>query len=345
MSTADFLKNPSELASVLEKKTGSFSAKLLLGGFEILDAAHAIILQTAKHHCDLLIVALLPDQYFQAKYGHSHPFCSLAERTEMLLSTKYVDYVVEFSPDLIEQVQTTQAFKIISYNQSSELASFFQNIDSSLLCPPEVSYDEPMATQYAISKILETSGLKASSASTVDVYAGYSPYLTENKLLSIIPEQQLPSFIEPWRAQQKFLITTNGSFDLLHLGHIRYLTQAKKIGGTFLVLVNDDPSIQNSKGPLRPIFNQQERMQTLASLSCIDHVIPFSGDNPLYLLEQIKPNIHVKGGSFEESRIAQEKQLVESHGGTFQFFELTEGLSSTNLLEKIVTFYKHTEAP
>jgi rfaE bifunctional protein nucleotidyltransferase chain/domain len=108
------------------------------------------------------------------------------------------------------------------------------------------------------------------------------------------------------------------------------------MGDYLLVLVNDDASIKSAKGERRPVFKQIERMRTLEMLTFVDWVIPFYGENPLYLLEQIQPHFHIKGGSFIESRIAEEKRLIELYGGQFKSLPLVGDFSSTRLLNRVL---------
>lgn len=131
------------------------------------------------------------------------------------------------------------------------------------------------------------------------------------------------------------LVTVNGCFDLLHLGHIRLLDQASNLGARLLVLVNDDESVRNYKGAKRPIFPVRFRLHALNALDAVAMAYPFSGDNPLHLLATIRPDIHVKGGSFEEARVREERQLVESWGGRLEIIPLVEGFSTTRVVSQI----------
>lgn len=138
--------------------------------------------------------------------------------------------------------------------------------------------------------------------------------------------------------QNKILVTTNGTFDLLHVGHLRILQQARNLGDILLVLVNSDASVQQNKGTQRPIIPLAERMEMLAGLSCIDYVISFDEPEVDQILLQIRPDIHVKGGSFIPERIAKEKQLVESYGGRHICLNLIANYSTTQIIEKIKSF-------
>ncbi|MFH1477270.1 MAG: adenylyltransferase/cytidyltransferase family protein [Verrucomicrobiota bacterium] len=131
------------------------------------------------------------------------------------------------------------------------------------------------------------------------------------------------------------LVTVNGCFDVLHLGHARLLAQARNLGARLLVLVNDDNSVRNYKGAGRPIFPIRFRLHALNALDAVAMAYPFSGDNPLPLLATIRPDIHVKGGSFEETRVREERRLVESWGGRLEIIPLVEGFSTSGIVNQM----------
>lgn len=133
----------------------------------------------------------------------------------------------------------------------------------------------------------------------------------------------------------KPLVTVNGCFDILHLGHVRLLAWARNLGARLLVLVNDDDSVRNYKGAGRPVFPVRFRLQALNALDPVSMAYPFAGDNPLSLLAAIRPDIHVKGGSFEETRVREEKRLVESWGGRLATIPLVDGFSTSNVLKQM----------
>ena len=100
------------------------------------------------------------------------------------------------------------------------------------------------------------------------------------------------------KKQGKKIATTNGSFDLLHLGHIDILQKAKSFADVLIVLINSDSSIKKLKGEKRPIISEQHRASMLSGLESVDYVTIFSKDNPLHLISEIKPDLHIKGGTF-----------------------------------------------
>lgn len=130
------------------------------------------------------------------------------------------------------------------------------------------------------------------------------------------------------------LVSTNGCFDLLHVGHLRTLLGARKFGDALLVALNSDASVGRLKGPGRPLVNQQERAEMLAGLECVDHVVIFEEDTPLDLLAACRPDIHVKGGDYREEDLP-ETQLLRSWGGRVKITPFVPGRSSTRL-EKLL---------
>ncbi|MDP3881584.1 MAG: adenylyltransferase/cytidyltransferase family protein [Nanoarchaeota archaeon] len=144
---------------------------------------------------------------------------------------------------------------------------------------------------------------------------------------------------EKLKKSGKMIITTNGCFDILHYAHVRLLEKAKKEGDILIILLNSDYSIKKVKGLHRPIILEKERAEMLAALECTDYITIFDEDNPLKILKEIKPHIHVKGGSFILEKVKEEKDLLESWGGEFKSFDLEEGFSTTSIIDKITNTY------
>lgn len=142
------------------------------------------------------------------------------------------------------------------------------------------------------------------------------------------------------RREGKEIVTTNGVFDILHLGHVTYLQQAKKLGDVLIVGLNSDRSVKAIKGDKRPLNDEQARAFCLAALECVDYVVIFGESDPCDLLDLIKPDIHVKGGDYKgkEDKIL-EKDIVESYGGKIELIDFVDGYSTTNLIQKIVDVY------
>lgn len=134
------------------------------------------------------------------------------------------------------------------------------------------------------------------------------------------------------------IVFTNGVFDILHVGHIRYLSEARALGDGLIIAVNADESVRGFKGDLRPIVPLEERMEMLASLACVDYVTSFETRTPVPLLEQIRPAIYVKGGDYREADLP-EAVVVSGYGGEVQILSLAAGRSSTNIIARICAAY------
>ncbi len=131
------------------------------------------------------------------------------------------------------------------------------------------------------------------------------------------------------------LVFTNGCFDLLHRGHVTYLAQAKSLGSTLIVALNSDDSVKRqNKGSERPLQSLENRLAVIASLAAVDYVTYFNEDTPLHLIEQIMPNILVKGGDWPISAIVGSALVIE-HGGTVHSIPFLFSTSTTKLVEQI----------
>lgn len=154
----------------------------------------------------------------------------------------------------------------------------------------------------------------------------------------VLSQKALLREVRRLRRAGKRIVTTNGSFDLLHIGHVRFLQQAARLGDVLIILLNSDRSIRRLKGPTRPVLPQRIRAEMLVALRGVDYVTVFNQDNPLALLQRIKPDVHTKGGSWKPERITAEKALVESWGGKLRLFPMVGDHSTTRLIEKIQSF-------
>ena len=149
----------------------------------------------------------------------------------------------------------------------------------------------------------------------------------------VMDRKPLAEKVADRRARDEVVVFTNGCFDLLHMGHVRYLQQARQMGACLIVAINSDDSARRLKGPTRPVIGQDERAEMLASLECVDYVTIFGEDTPEALLELLRPEILVKGGS-TGAIVGQE--FVEGYGGQAVKVDLVEGLSTTDIINRIV---------
>jgi rfaE bifunctional protein nucleotidyltransferase chain/domain len=140
-----------------------------------------------------------------------------------------------------------------------------------------------------------------------------------------------------YRRAGRSVVWTNGCFDLIHAGHIRSLEAASRLGDVLVVGLNSDDSVRRLKGEGRPILPAGERAAVLAALECVDHVLVFDQLTPTAVLEQLQPEVHCKGAEYAppHGRPLPERAVVESYGGRVAFLPLLEGLSTTELIQRI----------
>jgi D-glycero-beta-D-manno-heptose 1-phosphate adenylyltransferase len=148
---------------------------------------------------------------------------------------------------------------------------------------------------------------------------------------------ELISYVKQLKKQGKTIVTVNGCFDILHLGHLRLFANARNMGDVLIVLINDDESVKNYKGPGHPVFPAGFRLFALNMIESVSFAAAFSGDNPLKILDKIRPDIHVKGGTFQENRVEQEKRLLNQWGGKIEFVFMQHNYSTSNIINR---FYK-----
>ena len=148
-------------------------------------------------------------------------------------------------------------------------------------------------------------------------------------------ENELIKHIEQDKAAGRRIVFTNGCFDLLHLGHVRYLEEAKSLGDIMVVAVNSDRSATQLKGPSRPINTQDERAEVLAALACVDYVTIFDEPDPYRIISRLRPNVLVKGGDWTiETTVGRD--ILEGEGGKVVVIPYVKGISTTGLIDRIL---------
>jgi len=156
-----------------------------------------------------------------------------------------------------------------------------------------------------------------------------------NKILN---REMLKNELEKLSKQGKKIAFTNGCFDILHVGHVRYLIEAKKTADILVLALNSDASVQAIKGEKRPLVPQEERAEVLASLECIDYITIFSEETPLELIVFLKPDILIKGGDWPIEKVVGRNE-VRAWGGKVELIPEVIGKSTTNIVEKILSVY------
>jgi D-beta-D-heptose 7-phosphate kinase/D-beta-D-heptose 1-phosphate adenosyltransferase len=157
---------------------------------------------------------------------------------------------------------------------------------------------------------------------------------TKQSQYGILSQDELTLAVHEARASGETVVMTNGCFDILHAGHVRYLEQARKLGDRLVVAVNDDASVAKLKGRDRPINPLEDRMAVLVALGSVDWVVPFSEDTPERLICAVQPNILVKGGDYKAHEVAG-GECVKSNGGRVEILPLVENRSTTRIIDAI----------
>jgi len=142
------------------------------------------------------------------------------------------------------------------------------------------------------------------------------------------------AFVARLRAVNKVIVFTNGVFDLLHPGHVRYLQQARALGDALVVGVNSDRSVRAIKGPSRPITSEEDRAEVIAALACVDAVVVFDGDTPYDLIASIQPDVLVKGADWAPDAIVG-RDIVEARGGKVVRMPIKQGYGTSAIIDRI----------
>ena len=150
----------------------------------------------------------------------------------------------------------------------------------------------------------------------------------------LIKQENLQDVLSKLRAEGKTIVTTNGCFDILHVGHVRYLQKTKTFADVLIVALNSDVSVKKIKGPDRPVNNENDRAEILCALSCVDYVVLFDESSPERLLCEIKPDVHTKGADYTVETLPEAKAIM-ANGGRIEFISFVEGKSTTSIIEKM----------
>ena len=150
----------------------------------------------------------------------------------------------------------------------------------------------------------------------------------------LIKREEIKDLINKIHNEGKTVVTTNGCFDILHIGHVRYLEKTKTFGDYLIVLLNSDKSVRSIKGPTRPINCEEDRAEILSALKCVDYVVLFDEDSPRNLLDEMKPDVYTKGADYTMETLP-EADIMRKNNTRVEFIEFVEGKSTTKTIEKI----------
>jgi D-beta-D-heptose 7-phosphate kinase / D-beta-D-heptose 1-phosphate adenosyltransferase len=166
-----------------------------------------------------------------------------------------------------------------------------------------------------------------------ELLAALAPQIALRAEDKVVERGELASRVALWKANGERVVFTNGCFDLLHIGHITLLEQARRFGDRLIAAINSDASVSALKGPARPIVGERERGRVLAALAAVDAVVVFDEPTPLELIVALRPDVLVKGGDYGAETIVGAAE-VTSWGGQVKIVPLVEGFSTTRLIEK-----------
>lgn len=149
----------------------------------------------------------------------------------------------------------------------------------------------------------------------------------------VIDRKNIGNVVTTLKAEGKKIVFTNGCFDILHVGHVRYLKEAKALGDILILGLNSDCSVKSLKGSNRPINNESDRAEVLSALKAIDYVVIFDEKTAENIVGEVKPDIYAKGGDYSIDTLPEAK-IVAEHGGKTVLLQLVDGKSSTNIINK-----------
>ena len=150
----------------------------------------------------------------------------------------------------------------------------------------------------------------------------------------LVTQQGIIDIVRKGQQEGKTYVVTNGCFDILHVGHVRYLQKTKEFADYLIVMLNSDISVKALKGEGRPINNEQDRAEILSALSCVDYVVLFDEKSPAKLLEDIKPDVYTKGADYTLETLP-ERDIVLKNNIKVEFIDFVQGKSTTNIINKI----------
>ena len=149
----------------------------------------------------------------------------------------------------------------------------------------------------------------------------------------LIPNERIEEFAATLRAAGQRVVFTNGCFDILHAGHVRYLAAARALGDVLILGLNSDASVRRLKGETRPVNSEADRAEVVGALASVDYVVIFGEDTAEELIARVRPAVYAKGGDYTRETLP-EARIVESYGGEVAFIPLVEGKSTTGIIER-----------
>jgi len=196
---------------------------------------------------------------------------------------------------------------------------------------PEAAWVANVAAGIAVGKL----GTSVVLPQEIVAEVGHSQKDADTKIKNL---DVLAHLIAGERSRGKRVVFTNGCFDLLHVGHVKYLQKARQFGDLLVVGLNSDASVRRLKGERRPLIEESERAHILAALDCIDYVVLFDEDTPVRVIEAVQPDVLVKGGDYSLDQVVG-REIVEARGGRVELVQFVDGRSTSRIIEKILASY------
>ena len=150
----------------------------------------------------------------------------------------------------------------------------------------------------------------------------------------IIDRKEIRALVDKIHSEGKTVVATNGCFDILHVGHVRYLEKTKSFADVSIILLNSDKSVKSIKGPFRPINNENDRAEILSALRCVDYVVLFDEDSPKNLLDEMKPDVYTKGADYTMETLP-EADIMRKNNTRVEFIDFVKGKSTTGIIYKV----------
>jgi len=152
----------------------------------------------------------------------------------------------------------------------------------------------------------------------------------------LVAQDEIVNIVRDLQKQGKTVVTSNGCYDILHVGHVRYLQKTKELADFSVIMLNSDVSVKKNKGDNRPVNTELDRAEILCALYCVDYVVIFDEKSPCELLDKIKPDFHTKGADYTiETLPEEERDVIEKNNIKVKFIEFVKGKSTTNTIEKM----------
>ena len=156
--------------------------------------------------------------------------------------------------------------------------------------------------------------------------------------MKLIEFNQIESIVKKLKREKKNIVFTNGCFDIIHAGHVQYLSEARDLGDVLIIGLNSDESVQRLKGKTRPVISQTDRATVLSALESVSYIIIFDEDTPYNLIQKIKPDILVKGGDWQPKDIVG-SDIVLANNGIVKSLSFKDGISTTEIIDRIKKAY------